>query len=250
MNQQTLIMNLDDTLIHCNKYFEQSKMEFVELIKKWFITIRAEKIKQKQLELDLKSVKEHSLDSSKYPDILVSTYLHFCKKYGKGLKVEEIELIRKIGHSVFEIEVEPYPYMYEVLSKLREDGHILYLFTGGDKRNQMRKITQLGLQSYFNDRIFIFEHKNSKTLEQVLKKIHSDKKFTWMIGNSLRTDIKPALDLGINAIHIPSKIEWSYNIVDIDMNPRGTLSELPSLLQLPDFLSEHYFNFEAMEYLQ
>jgi putative hydrolase of the HAD superfamily len=54
------------------------------------------------------------------------------------------------------------------------------------------------------------------------------------------------LELGINAIHIPSKIEWSYNIVDIDINPRGTLSELPSLLQLPDFLREHSFYFEAM----
>jgi putative hydrolase of the HAD superfamily len=246
MNQQTLIMDLDDTLIHCNKYFEQSKMEFIELIKNWFITIPVEKIKQKQLEFDLKSVAEHGLDSSKYPDTLVSTYLYFCRKYGKGIKVDEMELIRKVGQSVFEIEVEPYPYMYEVLSKLREDGHRLYLFTGGDKRNQMRKITQLGLQAFFNDRIFIFEHKNSKALEQVLKKIDSDHRFTWMIGNSIKTDIKPALELGINAIHIPSKIEWSYNIVDIDINPRGTLSELPSLLQLPDFLSEHYFYFEAM----
>ncbi|GHI01498.1 hypothetical protein [Neobacillus kokaensis] len=62
-----------------------------------------------------------------------------------------------------------------------------------------------------------------------------------MIGNSLKTDIKPALDLGINAVHIPSEIEWSYNIVDIDMEPCSTFAELTSLQHLPDYLREHHF---------
>jgi putative hydrolase of the HAD superfamily len=63
-------------------------------------------------------------------------------------------------------------------------------------------------------------------------------------GNSLKTDIKPAIELGINSIHIPSELEWSYNIIDIDIEPRGTFAELKSLLQLPEFLREHSFNYE------
>ncbi|WP_066394205.1 HAD family hydrolase [Neobacillus mesonae] len=241
MNQQTLILDLDDTLIHCNKYFKQAGNEFAKRMKEWFKNISVKEVKQKQLEFDLKSINKHGLHSSRYPESLVTTYLYFCKQFNKGLKANEIEQVRKIGESVFKIEVEPFPEMYEVLDKLIEDGHHLHLFTGGDHKNQYRKIKQLKLEPYFQNGVFIFEHKNQKALKKVLRKINSEKKSTWMIGNSLKTDIKPALDLGINAVHIPAEIEWSYNIVDIDMEPNSTFAELTSILHLPDYLKEHHF---------
>lgn len=246
MNQQTLILDLDDTLIHCNKYFTQAKNEFVKNIKEWIKTPSDEEILQKQLEIDLKSVEIHGLVSEKFPESLVTTYIYFCHKYGKGIKANEIEQVRNIGQSVFETEVEPFPYMYDALNKLQEDGHQLYLFTGGDIKNQTRKILQLGLEAYFDNRVFISQHKNNKALQKVLNKIPSNKNSIWMIGNSLKTDIKPAIELGINAIHIPAEIEWSYNIVDIDMEQKGTFAELPSLLDLPVFFREYVFYNEAM----
>ncbi|GHI01497.1 HAD family hydrolase [Neobacillus kokaensis] len=174
MYQQTLILDLDDTLIHCNKYFKQSRNEFVRRMKEWFRSISVKEIKQKQLEIDLKSIEKHGLHSSRYPDSLVATYLYFCKELKKGLKVSEMEQVRKIGEQVFEIEVEPFPDMYEVLDKLKEDGHQMYLFTGGDYQNQSRKINQLKLEPYFKKGVFIFEHKNKKALKKVLRNIGSD----------------------------------------------------------------------------
>ncbi|MEH7491350.1 HAD family hydrolase [Neobacillus niacini] len=246
MNQQTLILDLDDTLIHCNKYFEQAKNEFVKKIKEWIKTPSDEEIKQKQLEIDLKSVEIHGLLSEKFPESLVATYFYFCQKYGKGLKANEVAQVRNIGRSVFETDVEPFPYMYDVLNKLQEDGHQLHLFTGGDVKNQTRKIKQLGLEPYFEERVYISQHKNNKALKKVINKIPASKKSIWMIGNSLKTDIKPAIELGINAIHIPSEIEWSYNIVDLEMEQKSTFAELPSLLDLPVFFREYAFYNEAM----
>jgi putative hydrolase of the HAD superfamily len=243
-NQQTLILDLDDTLIHCNKYFLQSKIEFVKKLQGWFKTLTHDEIIQKQLEIDLKSVEEHGLHSSRYPETLVETYVDFSRKFRREIKEMEIEAIRKIGRNVFEMKVEPFPYMYKVLEELQQEGHHLFLFTGGDAFNQYRKIFQLGLEQYFKKGIYIFKHKNTIALKKVLTKIKSDKKTTWMIGNSLKTDIKPAIELGINSIHIPSELEWSYNIIDIDIEPRGTFAELKSLLQLPEFLREHSFNHE------
>jgi putative hydrolase of the HAD superfamily len=142
------------------------------------------------------------------------------------------------------MKVEPFTYMYKVLEELQQDGHHLFLFTGGDAFNQYRKIFQLGLDEYFKKGIYIFKHKNTSALKKVLTKLKSDKKTTWMIGNSLKTDIKPVIELGKNSIHIPSEVEWSYNIIDIDIEPRGTFAELTSLLQLPEFLREHSLNYE------
>jgi putative hydrolase of the HAD superfamily len=245
MNQQTLILDLDDTLIHCNKYFKEAGQKFFKQIKEWFKSLSIEEIKQKQLEFDLKSVEKHGLHSSGYVESLVNTYKYYCERFRRGFKANEIEKVREIGQSVFKREVEPFPNMYEVLNKLKDEGHQLYLFTGGDEENQQRKIDQLDLEPYFKNGIFIYQHKNKKALNKVLKSINTDIKSTWMIGNSLKTDIMPAIELGINAVFIPSEIEWCYNIVDIEMMQQGTLAELPSLLDLPVFLREHTFFHEA-----
>lgn len=242
MNQQTLILDLDDTLIHCNKYFVESRKRFANVMKKWFTSVSKQEILEKQSEIDIKGVEKNGLHSSLYTQSLVATYRYFCRRFGRRLKGSEINQIDKIGQSVFQRKVKPFPYMYEILEILQEDGHQLYLFTGGDEENQRRKITQLGLTDYFEDRIFIFEHKNTDGLQQILNKINTDKKTIWMIGNSLKTDIKPAIELGINSIHIPAEIEWSYNIVDIEIEPSGTFAQLKSLVHLPEFIREQAYN--------
>ncbi|MDN3015389.1 HAD family hydrolase [Paenibacillus sp. BSR1-1] len=241
MNQQSLIMDLDDTLIHCSKYFRKSKNQFADQMLDWFHSATKEEILQKQLEIDLKNVEEFGLHSSLYPESLVLTYKYFCVKYGRGISDFEIKHVHSIGQSVFQIDVQPFPYLYEVLERLQEDGHDLVLFTGGDEENQRRKINQLGLENYFGDRVFICEQKNSYALQMVLDEIATEKYSTWMVGNSLKTDIKPAIELGINAIHIPAEIDWSYNILDIDIEPNGTFAELQSLLQLPEYLRDYAF---------
>ena len=241
MNQQTLILDLDDTLIHCNKYFVESRNSFANVMKKWFKTVSKQEILEKQSEIDIKGVEQKGLHSSLYTQSLVTTYRYFCERLGRKMKGSEITQIEKIGQSVFRRRVKPFPYMYEILDTLQADGHLLILFTGGDEANQRRKITQLRLTDYFDDRIFIFEHKNTDALKQVLNQINADKKNTWMIGNSLKSDIKPAIELGINAIHIPAEIEWSYNIVDIDIEPSGTYAQLKSLVHLPEFIREQAY---------
>lgn len=243
MNQQTLILDLDDTLIHCNKYFVESRNNFANVMRKWFKSRSLSKpeILQKQSEIDIKGVEQHGLHSSLYTQSLVATYQYFCEKFKRKMKESEIKQVEKIGQSVFQRKVKPFPYMYQILDTLHVDGHQLHLFTGGDEANQNRKITQLGLTNYFEERIFIFEHKNTASLHQVLNKIEADKKNTWMIGNSLKTDILPAIELGINAIHIPAEVEWSYNIVDIEIEPSGTFAELKSLVHLPEYIREQAY---------
>jgi putative hydrolase of the HAD superfamily len=241
MNQQTLILDLDDTLVHCNKYFVESRNRFANVMKKWFKPLSKEEILKKQSEIDIKSVEQNGLHSSIYTQSLVDTYRYFCEANGRKMKASEINQVEKMGQSVFQRKVKPFPYMYEILDTLQAEGHQLYLFTGGDAANQSRKINQLGLRDYFEERIFIFEHKNTEAMQQVIAKINADKKDIWMIGNSLKTDIKPAIELGLNAIHIPAEIEWTYNIIDIDIEPSGTFAQLKSLRHLPEFIREQAY---------
>ncbi|HWO95285.1 MAG TPA: HAD family hydrolase [Bacillus sp. (in: firmicutes)] len=239
MQKQNILFNLDDTLVECNIYFGQIIEEFADQMTKWFDSLTKEEIKQKQLEIDLKSIDEHGLKSERFPESFVHTYQHFCNLTGKKQNKSDIELLRELGFKVFQIPVEPLPYMNETLQRLKEAGHELYLHTGGDEANQRRKIAQLELTTYFEHRIFISEHKDTTALSDILKTIDADPRITWMVGNSLRTDIVPALEMNIHAIYIPAETEWKYNVVEVNVEPKGAFLTLNSLAEVPDAIHKY-----------
>lgn len=241
MEKQTILFNLDDTLAYCNRYFNQVTDVFANQMTTWFDHLTSEEIRQKQLEIDLEAISEHGLRSDRFPESFVDTYTYFCNLFGKETKRSDIEYLRELGTTVFKIPVEPIPFMNETLAELKEAGHELYLHTGGDEANQRRKITQLELTTYFEHRIFISEHKDTTALADILKTIDADPEITWMVGNSLRTDIVPALEKEINAIYIPAETEWKYNEVDVNVEPKRAFFTLNTLLEVPEAIQNYVY---------
>ena len=60
-----------------------------------------------------------------------------------------------------------------------------------------------------------------------------------MVGNSIRTDIVPAIEQSINAIYIPAEVEWKYNEVDIKVEPKRAFYRVRSLQEVPDVINKH-----------
>ncbi|MNP39565.1 hypothetical protein D3C76_1331470 [compost metagenome] len=102
------------------------------------------------------------------------------------------------------------------------------------------------LNMYFNERIYIREHKNTDSLEQILRDGHFDRTSTWMIGNSLRTDVLPALTAGICSIYIQISNEWAYNIVELDQAPNHILYTATSIYEVPELI-EHKITQETKQ---
>lgn len=246
MQTQTILFNLDDTLIYCNRYFNRVSEIFLHQMAEWFNSLSAEEIRQKQLEIDLKTIDKYGLLSDRFPESFVDTYEYFCSLTGKEKKKREIDSLRELGLSVFKIPVEPVPFMDETLKQLKAAGHKLYLHTGGDEPNQQRKITQLELTTYFEHRIFISTYKDTSALSDILKTIRADPNVTWMVGNSLRTDIKPALEMHINAIYIPAETPWEFDIVDVNVKNKRTLFTLKSLQDVPETIHRHVLKHEGI----
>src|SRR5690606_35016539 len=101
------------------------------------------------------------------------------------------------------------------------------------------KINDLALDRYFEDRIYIRQMKNNEALDELLTAFNFDRGRSWMIGNSIRIDIVPALHAGINAIHVITPDEWSYNIINIDVQAKGAFESVHSLQQIPTVLSRY-----------
>ncbi|WHY01362.1 HAD family hydrolase [Neobacillus sp. DY30] len=236
MQKQNILFNLDDTLSYCNRYFSLVIDEFADQMMAWFDSLTEEDIKLKQLQLDVAAISEHGLKSERFPESFVGTYNYYCYLTGREKKNDEIHYLRELGFKVFKFPVEPIPYMNETLQRLKDDGHELYLHTGGDEANQRRKISQLELTTYFEHRIFISEHKDTTALSNILKTIKAAPDVTWMVGNSLRTDIVPALEMDIHAIYIPAENEWNYNMVEVNVEHNSAFLTVDSLQEVPEVI--------------
>ncbi|MDF2935606.1 MAG: Haloacid dehalogenase-like hydrolase [Paenibacillaceae bacterium] len=243
MQKQNIIFNLDDTLIECNKYFHLVNEQYAAQMKEWFPGVPMESVKAKQIEYDLTVVDKNGLTVDHVPQSFMAAYGYFCKETGREPHEEDLKRLEELGYSVFSMPVEPLPHMYETLEELKTEGHELYLHTGGEEKNQWRKITQLQLAAYFDNRVFISRHKDVSALAKIMNQMDFQPAVTWMVGNSLRTDVLPGLEQGINVIYIPASNEWHYNVVDVAVKPKGAFLTLTDLSQVAaairDYVLEH-----------
>lgn len=232
---QQVIFDLDDTLVHCNKYFDLILGQYFELMSDWFSDFgpATSEFRSKQVEIDVETVSTSGLASDNFPKSLIATYRFFCAKYNRSADPYQEKQLMKLGLSVYDQEVEAYPGMVETLDALKHDGHDLYLYTGGDDTIQQRKIEQMKLNVYFGDRIFIRQHKNVESLENILTSYPFERKRTWMIGNSLRTDVLPALTAGINSIYLKQQNEWLYNLIELQREMQQSVLTISSIHEVP-----------------
>ncbi|WP_025692488.1 HAD family hydrolase [Paenibacillus zanthoxyli] len=228
---QQVIFDLDDTLVHCNKYFDLILGQYFEMMINWFGDegVTTEELRRKQVEIDVETVNMKGLASDNFPKSLIATYRYFCTKYNRPADPFQEGQLMKLGLSVYDQEIEAYPGMVETLDNLKHDGHQLHLYTGGDHSVQRRKIEQMKLDLYFEDRIYIRQHKNVESLEKILSSRPFNRKRTWMIGNSLRTDVLPAITAGVKSVYLKQQNEWLYNMIELQHEMQQSLITISSI---------------------
>jgi putative hydrolase of the HAD superfamily len=111
----------------------------------------------------------------------------------------------------------------------------LMLITKGDLRDQENKLARSGLGSYF-DHVEIVSLKTAQTYRRLLAKHEIEIEQFLMVGNSLRSDILPVVDIGAQAVHIPYHITWAHETLDDETGTEGSYHRLDRLDQLPDLI--------------
>ncbi|MBU0702463.1 MAG: HAD hydrolase-like protein, partial [Chloroflexi bacterium] len=108
----------------------------------------------------------------------------------------------------------------------------LLLLTKGDQEVQEDKLTRSGLGHFF-DGVHVVPEKDAQVLRELVDRYGLEPELTWMVGNSPRSDINPALEAGIGAIHVPHSSTWVWEreeIVDpervVVLNSFGELAVL------------------------
>lgn len=169
-------------------------------------------ILDKMAKIDVQSVERakkrglNAFSSTRYPTSLVKTFLFFCEKFKKTHTEKDAQEVYRIGKLAFEVEPALVDGSREVLDFLRKKKQELVLFTRGDEVVQMRKLQINNLLGYFSE-IHIVHHKDATILSRIVG--NRKKEHVFMVGNSFKSDIMPALELNIRALYIP-KETWKY----------------------------------------
>ncbi|HLJ80744.1 MAG TPA: HAD hydrolase-like protein, partial [Ktedonobacterales bacterium] len=109
--------------------------------------------------------------------------------------------------------------------------HELMLLTKGDTEEQKLKIEQSGIEAFFKQ-VVIVPEKDPVTYQRLASKLGLDRPHTWMVGNSPRSDINPALAAGLNAVYIPHPHTWRLEHEEVQPAGAGKLLTLNSFTEL------------------
>ncbi len=130
-----------------------------------------------------------------------------------SVSTEELNKIIEMGRGLINEPIVLLEGVKETLEKLTTAGYKLIVATKGDLLDQQRKLSNSGLEKYF-DHIEIMSYKTKKDYLDLLKHLGVRPDEFIMIGNSMKSDILPILNIGGYGIHIPHHTTWAHELVD------------------------------------
>ncbi|HEV2490045.1 MAG TPA: HAD family hydrolase [Candidatus Acidoferrales bacterium] len=212
MARQTILIDADDTLWENNIFFEQTIDKFLAHLEPLGYT--REYSRHILNETERRNIRQHGYGVRSFRRSLEDTYLKLAGGMARREVVQEIE--KMAG----ELEATPPKILDGVPETLAylSRRHRLILLSKGEPAEQAGKVERSGLQTYFES-IEIVGEKDKTTYERVVHQFKIVKSHGWMVGNSPRSDINPALSAGLNAVFIPHSATWALEHAEIE---RGT----------------------------
>ena len=224
---KVIAFDADDTLWVNEPFFRETEEQFCELV----IDFVPKKVAQKVLfEVEMKNLPLYGYGVKGCTLSLIETLgILTNHKADFALVNQTIEL----GQSILQKPVELLDGVEEVLNKLN-GSYRLVMATKGDLLDQERKLIKSGLESHFHH-IEIMSDKKIADYKKLLKHLDCEPQNFLMVGNSMKSDILPVLDLGAYAVHVPFHTTWEHEIVEVDIeNPK--FIETETILSVLDLL--------------
>ena len=198
---QTLLIDADDTLWENNIYFERAIANFISFLNHHEFS--PEQVREVLNDVERECIITHGYGLHSFAHALVQTF--------ERLAVEPLtpalhETISGFAHTIAEHPVEILAGVPETLQYLGGRHHLI-LLTKGAMAEQSGKVERSGLKEYFSA-VEIVAEKDVSTYESIISKYGLVLDISWMIGNSPKSDINPALYAGLNAVFVPHGDTW------------------------------------------
>jgi putative hydrolase of the HAD superfamily len=199
--RQHLIIDADDTLWENNIYFERAFDEFVAFLD--HSSLSASEIRAVLDEIEETNSKIHGYGSLNFARNLRQCYQNLCER---DVCEGDLKTVMGFAERILECPMEVIDGVPETLEHLSLR-HELTLFTKGHPEEQKLKVGRSGLAQFFQHTAIVRE-KDRAAYTKLVEERAMDSARTWMIGNSPKSDINPALDAGLKAVFVPHAHTW------------------------------------------
>ena len=220
----TVGVDADDTLWHCESLFRLSHARFLELLSEHG---DPEKIEAQLLAVEKRNLRVYGYGAKGFTLSMIETALEVTDG---AVDTRVIREILAVGREMLTEPIEPLPGVENALAALSER-YRLILITKGDLLHQEQKLASSGLGDYFVA-VEIVSEKDADTYRRVFDRYGTGAEQAVMAGNSMRSDILPALEAGCWGALIPYPLVWSHEAAEAPVgHPRYV--ELANIGDLP-----------------
>ncbi len=224
---QVVGIDADDTLWHSEVYFERTERRFKELVGRY---VGAEV----DVDAALVAVERRNLGIYGYgiKGVTLSMVEAAIEVTEGAIGTDELGQILAAGRTMLEHPVDLIDGVDETVAVLAAAGYRLVIVTKGDLHHQEHKILASGLADRF-ERLEIVAEKDPATYRRVVASMGVEPASFCMVGNSVKSDVLPVLDIGGHAVHIPYHVTWAAEHAEHD----GTVPTLDTIRDLPAWLA-------------
>ena len=198
---QTLLIDADDTLWENNIYFERAITGFISFLNHHEFS--PEQVREVLNDVERECVLKHGYGLHSFAHALVDTFERLSPK---PITPELHAQVIGFTHTIADHPIEFLPKVQETLEYLRGRHHVI-MVTKGNSAEQSGKVERSGLKRHFAA-IEILAEKNTAAYTDLMRKHSLAHASTWMIGNSPKSDINPALAAGLHAVFVPHGDTW------------------------------------------
>jgi len=225
---EMIAFDADDTLWENEMIYQNALAELQEILAPWG---SPEGVNEIVNEIEHRNMKHYGYGIKAFILSLIEAALQISDH---EIHAEEIDKILGIGRSMLEADIHMMPNVLETLKALKGK-YPLMVITKGDLLDQTAKVKRSGLEEFFKA-VEVLNDKTEESYLNILEVHQINPQGLIMIGNSIRSDILPILNIGGKAVYIPADNTWSHEMV-ADFNPDvDGYYELTHIGQLPDLI--------------
>jgi putative hydrolase of the HAD superfamily len=223
-----LALDADDTLWHNERLYVNAQTKFAELLSHYH---EPEWVRDRLYQTETRNIQHYGYGIKAFALSMIETAVELTEGRISG---KDIQAVINVAKEMLGAEVQLLDHVKETIPQLANQ-YPLMVITKGDLLDQEGKILRSGLGEYFQF-IEVVSHKTRESYERVLKRYSISPERFLMVGNSLKSDILPILELGGNAVHIPYEITWLHEAADPPSDEQPGYYPLEHLGQLPALL--------------
>ncbi len=208
----TIGFDADDTLWHNERFFQDTQTRFTEMLRDH---ADPADLDSRLLAAERRNIGHYGYGVKGFTLSMIETAIEVTDGRVPG---ETIAGLLAMGRDMLDHPMELLPHAREAV-EWAAGSHRVVLITKGDLLHQERKLAQSGLGDLF-DAVEIVSEKDASTYTRIFGAAHGGTEAAVMVGNSLKSDIVPAIEAGSRAVHIPHDVTWDLEHAEEPHSPR------------------------------